>query len=372
MKRIITTCFLSICCALIASAQSESDTTFYTVAHRFEELNAATPREHIYIHQDRTVYSAGETLWFKAYQSTDPANPIESSVLYVDITDGLNHRIIDTQWKLEEGTANGSILLPDSLSSGKYQLRAYTQWMRNYGPEEFFTREIEVISREQDPISVQTDISISGNTITAILQFAEVPQGELAYRLRSNNEESEQYPLSLDENGEVLLEIELPEDMVLEGDQFFILETPEGIREFPISSSPPIRLSLFPEGGNLVVGVPSKIAFKVSDRQGKGLSASGVVIDDEGNEIRRFQTQHLGHGTFAFVAEKGKKYTAVLDDIGIREELPEVMPAGLVMAATHRNDRLRITLRHNLEKPRTDSPLYLTAHQNGSVWFKPG
>ncbi|MDF9831108.1 TonB-dependent receptor plug domain-containing protein [Parabacteroides sp. PF5-6] len=369
IKKLTYTSLLWMLLPFVGSAQTESDTLFHTVAKRLHEFQYNAPREKVYVHQDRTQYVAGETMWFKAYQSTDATNPIESGVLYVDLSDGLSHRVCESQWKLEEGTAHGSIVLPDTLSSGKYQLRAYTQWMRNYGTEEFFTREIEVVSKLSDLFQVDTDISLSGHTLTAILQFREIPQGELTYRLRINKVDSDPYPLPLDEKGEVLLEIELSEEVVLDGTPFFVLESPEGSQAFPISLSPAIQFTLFPEGGNLVAGIPSKVAFKVNDRQGRGLSATGVVIDEEGKEIRRFQTQHLGHGTFAFVAEKGKKYTAVLDEVGIRAELPEAMPVGLAMGVTHRNDRLRVTLRHNLDVSQTNTPLYLTVHQNGSTWF---
>ncbi|MDF9829597.1 hypothetical protein [Parabacteroides sp. PF5-6] len=369
IKKLTYTSLLWIVFSWAVPAQTGNDTLFHTVAKRLHEFQYNTPREKVYVHQDRTQYVAGETMWFKVYQSSSPEFPVESGVVYVELINGMNQAVAETKWKLENGSAAGHIELPDTLTSGLYQLRAYTQWMQNFDAEGFFTRELRIASRYTEPWGIETEFSVSGNTLSAALRFMEVPQGRLRYKLRLNGEVSRSFPLEPDEEGIVLLDIELPTNRVLEGTQFFIVETPEGQREFPIPFSSPVELSFFPEGGHLVAGLPSKLAFKVTDRQGKGIEASGVIQDLEGNEVRRFETQYQGMGSFSFEPEAGKRYIARLDDSEVRMTLPDSYAKGLVMSLGYRDDRLRITLRHNLDTLRALMPFYLTIHQEGTSWF---
>ena len=59
------------------------------------------------------------------------------------------------------GKCYSSIKLPENLPSGKYQIRSYTDWMRNFESDFFFTRTIEVVNeRNQAPISSNTDDKI--------------------------------------------------------------------------------------------------------------------------------------------------------------------------------------------------------------------
>lgn len=47
--------------------------------------------------------------------------------------------------RLDGGLGNGDFKLPDDLSSGRYRLRAYTNYMRNFSDQIFFNKEINII-----------------------------------------------------------------------------------------------------------------------------------------------------------------------------------------------------------------------------------
>ncbi len=70
------------------------------------------------------------------------------------------------------------------------------------------------------------------------------------------------------------------------------------------------EVDFLPEGGNLPAGVLSRMAFKVLNTFGLSEEISGVVKDEAGNEICRFQTEHAGIGSFNWIPEAGKKYHA--------------------------------------------------------------
>ena len=105
-----------------------------------------TQPEVSYLHLDQAAYAAGETLWFKAYVVDARAHQPDSlsRVLYVDVVTPEKQVIFQRTLALNEGVAAGDIILPDTLSSGMYTLRAYTSWMRNSDEGLFFTRRVPV------------------------------------------------------------------------------------------------------------------------------------------------------------------------------------------------------------------------------------
>jgi hypothetical protein len=67
----------------------------------------------------------------------------------------------------------------------------------------------------------------------------------------------------------------------------------------------------YPEGGHLLPGVPSRVAFKALMSDGRPASVEGVVCDQTGKEVVRLKTQYLGMGSFTINPEKGTSYYAV-------------------------------------------------------------
>ncbi|MBK9390099.1 MAG: hypothetical protein IPN68_07875 [Bacteroidetes bacterium] len=102
------------------------------------------PWEEIFIHSDRDEYIAGENLWFNIYLFDRQSNSItdHSSIAYFDILNADNRKVVEKRIKLDKGIGPGHILLPDTLSTGRYIIRAYTRWMSNFMPANCFVREI--------------------------------------------------------------------------------------------------------------------------------------------------------------------------------------------------------------------------------------
>lgn len=70
------------------------------------------------------------------------------------------------------------------------------------------------------------------------------------------------------------------------------------------------QLQFFPEGGMMVNGVTSFIAFKANDKNGDPITISGVIKNNKNDEFKNFKTVHDGMGKFAFIPEAGVNYTA--------------------------------------------------------------
>lgn len=70
------------------------------------------------------------------------------------------------------------------------------------------------------------------------------------------------------------------------------------------------EIQFFPEGGSLVDGVNSKVAFKALGVDGAGINVKGIIVDNAGKTVASFNSKHLGMGFFYLQPEEGKTYKA--------------------------------------------------------------
>ena len=101
------------------------------------------------------------------------------------------------------------------------------------------------------------------------------------------------------------------------------------------------RFDLFPEGGNLIDGVNTIVAFKATYGNGWPEDVSGVVTEN-GREIATIRSIHEGMGMFALCPHSGKDYKVVLSD-GKSFPFPTIEPSGLTLRVS-RNNNSGITL----------------------------
>jgi hypothetical protein len=111
-------------------------------------FSAKRLQEKVYVHTDRPYYYPGDKIWLSAFMNYRSASLMDtlSKVLYVDL---INSDRITTQTlilKIDNGRASGAFSIPEKIAPGKYVLRAYTQWMRNYGISQFFYKPVNILS----------------------------------------------------------------------------------------------------------------------------------------------------------------------------------------------------------------------------------
>jgi len=113
----------------------------------------------IYLHTDREIYFQGDSLWFKAYYldgRTQQLIPGEFS-LYTDLLDTTGQSITSQVLFLENGRSSGKVEIPDSISTGTYLLRAYTDLQRNMGEDAFFHKKLKVTSVQSRMDMIRSD-----------------------------------------------------------------------------------------------------------------------------------------------------------------------------------------------------------------------
>ena len=231
--------------------------------------------EKIYLHHDKPYYMAGEMIWLKAYvlDASNLKATSRSGVLYVDLLNEQNQKVDSLILPIQEGEAFGDFSLLDELPEGSYRIAAYTNWMRNFGEEIFFQKEI--------------------------------------YIMNAQNEAS-------------------PNNLVRQTGE--------------------IDLQFFPEGGELIAGIPNDVAFKALDGNGYGIGIEGKIFDGEGKKILHFKDHFLGMGSFTFTPEASKRYFAKLnlkDGKILDIPLPQAKEKGYVLHIDEVTDPENILIRIN-------------------------
>ncbi len=73
-------------------------------------------------------------------------------------------------------------------------------------------------------------------------------------------------------------------------------------------------LQFFPEGGDMIEGLPSRIAFLANDQYGRPVKIKGLVVNNSGAVTDTIKTEHDGMGSFHINPKKGETYTAKWTD----------------------------------------------------------
>ncbi len=128
--------------------------------HHSSRLNSSLSgrgNEMIYLHTDREDYIAGENIWFTIYLLDARSQRLTSSsnLAYVEILNHENRPVMQKRIRLTGGTGPGEAILPDTLSSGSYLLRAYTWAMKDFLPDGCFMKRINIYNA----LSPETDLN---------------------------------------------------------------------------------------------------------------------------------------------------------------------------------------------------------------------
>ncbi|MEZ0607553.1 hypothetical protein ACAW74_03505 [Fibrella sp. WM1] len=129
-------------------------------------------------------------------------------------------------------------------------------------------------------------------------------------------------------------------------------------------------VQFFPEGGYLVQGLASRVAFRVADEAGRGVNARGWLLGEKNDTLAQLTTQHLGKGSFTLTPTQNATYRALfVDEKGrtFSQPLPTIQPQGYVMRLEESSaDQLQITVTTNVPNA---SAVYLFAHTRQVIDF---
>ncbi len=104
--------------------------------------------EQVDLNTDRETYLSGETIWLKVntYEGNFKIPVKLSKIVYVELLTQDNIPVQQEKLFLEDGKGSGYIEIPRHLKTDYYYIRAYTNYMKNYGYEHFYHQRINVIN----------------------------------------------------------------------------------------------------------------------------------------------------------------------------------------------------------------------------------
>ena len=278
----ITTLF--ILCTVNAYAQS-SDTIFSRYFRYAQNFADSYPREKVSLHLDNASYYLGDTIWFKAYVVTAEQNlpTTISKPLYVELLDQLGNVVERQIIQLTDGEGTGQIILNNTFFTGYYEMRAYTKWMLAFDNPSCFSRVLPVYRKR--------------------LSDEETPRSIATYRMDAS------------------------------------------MKQRPKDKEKKFTVRFFPEGGQLVKGISSIVAFEATSRDKGAADVEGTVVLPSGEELAHIRSLHDGMGYFEYKPEE-KAGVAKIDYEGstYQFDLPEALPQGYVLRIDNRREMLDITV----------------------------
>jgi len=324
------------------------------IMNKSKKLAEERPTERVYVHFDKPYYSVADTIWFKTYLTMEQNLPsILSKIIYVDVINSSDSLVQSIKIPVVKGVATGNIpLTPGTYKQGNYYIKAYTLWMLNFGDNFFFTKTIpvgEAIDKQLNThFSYKTTQTDKNQSIDAIIQFKNsenVVQANktVNWRVTSNFDVVSKGKGTTDQNGILKIKIdsrkneaitngELITDMVLS-------ETNTATSTFKLKPVKSVNdVQFFPEGGDLISGVASRIAFKAINGAGLGVDLKGTITDNGGNTLSNFTSTHLGMGSFYLNPESNKVYTANVtfkDGTTKSFELQKPIASGITLQVTN-------------------------------------
>ncbi|TYA55125.1 hypothetical protein [Formosa maritima] len=101
--------------------------------------------EKVFIHTNKSEYNNDDTIWFKAYVSSNENKPsLKTTLLYVSLFSSYGEWIDTKNVFIHQGVGVGQFEIFDALESGEYVIQAHTNYMRNFGKENKFVTKIKI------------------------------------------------------------------------------------------------------------------------------------------------------------------------------------------------------------------------------------
>lgn len=259
--------------------------------------------EKVYLHTDKDVYFATDTIWFSGYvENASYASEFdESNYIYVElINDQLykNERSFSQYAEYVKGVVvrkkirrignnfQGHIVVPEMNSTGRAVIRAYTYWMLNRPAEYMFYKELELANPMKDKLVT----AMAEKKVKHKKDYLRI--GELSpddkKKAESDKDETERYDV-----------------------QFL------------------------PESGNYVSGDKAVVYIKAIGQGGAGVAVFGEIIDSDNNVIANYNTDSLGFGKTVIASLPQGKLTATVKDTlgyeGKKVKLPQALASGVTI-----------------------------------------
>lgn len=354
-----------------------------SIKKKFTAYNQQLPEDRVYVQFDKPMYEPGDNIWFNAFirNGSDLKASSQSDIVHVDLINPKGSIEKSLNLIAKKGMAAGDFTLGEEALGGIYKIRAYTNFMKNEGEENYFEKELQVqdviLPRLKMKLDFERKAFGAGDEVVAklILNTNEnKPLANYAAKFVANidGQKIVANSVTTDEEGLKYIRFRLPEELNSSDGLLNVMIDYEGSTE-SISRSIPIvlnkiKMELFPEGGDMVQGLESRVAFKAVNEFNKPADVEGIVQTAKGSTVASFSSYHQGMGAFKITPQAGETYVVkITKPEGIKEtfNLPEVYPRGYTMSIDNeRKEELTV----NINTTETEE-LSLIAQVRGKIVY---
>ncbi len=136
---------------------------------------------------------------------------------------------------------------------------------------------------------------------------------------------------------------------------------------------PRTKVELFPEGGFLVQGVSSRVAFKATNQFGNPVLIKGILVNDKNKTLDTLRVVHDGMGSFYLLPIAGETYKVNWTDENGKTgstAMPVAKAQGVVMRLSTTNEKALVRVERSEGVPENMKQFNLVVHMNQAVFFK--
>ena len=302
-SRALQLIFIGLAALMPWKTAAQTEDTFEQYFQQAQAFADAWPQEKVYMHFDNTSYYQGDTIWYKAYVvKADKLQPTNiSKPLYVELVDQLGNIHERQILKIENGCANGQISLAKAFFTGYYEVRAYTKWMLAFDDEPlYFSRTFPIYRKRLS----------ANDSIRSIANY----------------------------------------------------KMDDSMKQRPKEKLQKLNANFYPEGGQLVKGVPSVVGFETLSSDSGWVDVNGFLIDQSGQKSMPVATIHDGMGSFLYTPS-GKDDYIELNYSGkaYKFKMPAAEKTGFVMRVNNRKESLDVDVMKNQETAAEPLMVYVSA-----------
>ncbi|MBM4781239.1 MAG: A-macroglobulin complement component [Archangiaceae bacterium] len=293
---------------------------------------------------DKSIYKAGETVFVRGVVlDANTHVPVgNGTASQITVKGPKGETLIQSQSNVQDGAFGFSYVLGDDAPGGEYRVEAQGALGHAAGVRKFEVRAYRP-PRLNSQITFLRDGYGPGDTVSATLEVKRaeggIPNGaKVTAVARVDEKEVARVPTTVDAQGRATVSFPLPKAIERgEGTLAFTIED-GGVIETATKTIPllvnSVDVALYPEGGDLVAGLPSRLYVEARTPAKKPADLAGFIVDASGAEVAPFRTEHEGRGRARFTPTKGGKYSLkITEPAGItkRFPLPAIVDEGAVI-----------------------------------------
>ncbi|MGF1922631.1 MAG: hypothetical protein ACQUHE_00515 [Bacteroidia bacterium] len=335
--RIFIFCLLSCLCGQNVAAQ-------VLLEEKMKWYSQARPTSNLFVHFDKNVYSNNETVYFTGYVVKTGRVPMTAhTVMAIALIREVDSALImEDKFLMSMGLSFGSLTLPDSIPTGNYRFIVYTDKLVEKLPELLFSQQITIKSSIEPTFKADVKLMTQGNTSNKSHQVL-VSTATIDGRFLANPTKisytygSAKKTLQTDASGQAM--INLPPQIDLADPNLYVKVKHGNDSSFLNINLPAPKskasVRFYPEGGHMVNGLVSNVAWEVKDRQNRPIALKAFLYKNQ-DVIDTIETGSLGIGNFKLKPIHGAEYSIKLIHSNLLDSiyrLPRVFDDGVTLMA---------------------------------------